>query len=71
MSADLNMSVNNLQTIGAPCDEIANYGKRPLIEESEANLALAEALQKRHFISQFKKEEKGIRIITKKNNPSE
>ncbi|GAA4463852.1 P-loop NTPase fold protein [Novipirellula rosea] len=63
--------MSNLETIGTPYEEITDYGKRPLIAESDVNLALAEALQKRGFISQFKQEKKGIRIITKSKNPSE
>lgn len=63
--------MSNLETIGTPYEEIADYGKRPSIAESEVNLALAEALQKRGFISQFKQEKKGLRIITKSKNPSE
>lgn len=60
-----------LEEVGAPYQEIAEYGKRPLIEESELNLALAKALQERGFISQFKQEKKSIRIITRRKDPSE
>lgn len=63
--------MSNLETLGTPYEEIADYGKRPSIAESKDNLALVEALQKRDFISQFKTEKKGIRIITKSKDPSE
>ena len=63
--------MSNLKKIGTPYEEIADYGKRPLIAESVGNVALAEALQKRSFISQFKQEKKGVRIITKSKDPSE
>lgn len=63
--------MSNLETIGPPYEEIAAYGKRPWIAESEVNLALAKALQERGFISQFKREKKGFRIMTKRKDPSE
>jgi hypothetical protein len=64
--------MRNLQAIGSPYGEIADYGKRPTISDTTVNVALAEAMQKRDMISQFKKsEERGIRIITKRNEPSE
>lgn len=63
--------MSNLKAIGPPYEEITEYGKRPSIAESEVNLALTEALKKRNFISQFKQEKKGIRIITKSKDPSE
>lgn len=62
--------MSNLEAIGAPYEGIAEYGKRPLIPESEVNLALADTLQNRGFISQFKQEEKGLRIFTKRKDPS-
>lgn len=63
--------MSNLEAIVTPYEKIAEYGKRPSIAESEVNLALAEALQERGFISQFKQEMKGIRIITKSKDRSE
>lgn len=60
-----------LERIGPPYGEIAEYGKRPSITGSEINLSLAEALRERDFISQFKQDKKGIRIITRRNDPSE
>ena len=63
--------MNNLKTIGTPYEEITDYGKRPLIAECKVNLALAQALQKKEFISKFKQEDKGIRIFTKRKDPSE
>ena len=63
--------MSNLTVIGPPYAEIADYGKRPLIEDNEVNRALLEALQTRDFISQFKEEKRAIRIITKRQDPSE
>ncbi|WP_286762449.1 MULTISPECIES: P-loop NTPase fold protein [Rhodopirellula] len=60
-----------LQKIGSPYDEIANYGKRPTFDETEVNVDLAKALRDKGFISQYKQDEKGIRIITKTKDPSE
>ena len=68
---DENRVFGVLTAIGPPYDEIAEYGKRPLLEENAVNFALAEALHKRDFISQFKREKKGFRIITKSKEPSE
>ena len=45
----------NLKAIGAPYEEIADYGKRPTIPGSEVNVALAKALQESDIISQFKR----------------
>lgn len=63
--------MSNLKRIGPPYEEIADYGKRPTIAESKINIALAEALQEKSIISQFKKEERGLRIITNRKDPSE
>uniref|UniRef100_UPI0005C7DC00 hypothetical protein n=1 Tax=Rhodopirellula sallentina TaxID=1263869 RepID=UPI0005C7DC00 len=63
--------MSNLETIGTPYKEIAEYGKKPLIPESDINLALANTLHQTGYISSFKKEKKGIRIYTKGKNPSE
>ncbi|MEW4491037.1 hypothetical protein AB1L42_23365 [Thalassoglobus sp. JC818] len=63
--------MSNLEAIGAPYEEIAKYGKRPLIAESEINLALVKCLKEADFISKFKRDEKGIRIITKRKDHSE
>jgi len=63
--------MSTLETIGTPYEKIVEYSKNPMIGESEVNLALAEALQNRGFISKYKQEEKGIRIFTKKKAPSE
>lgn len=68
---DENRVFGVLTAIGPPYDEIAEYGKRPLLEENAVNLALVEALHKRDFISQFKREKKGFRIITKSKEPLE
>ena len=46
--------MSTLEAFGTPYAEIANYGKRPLIPDGDVNLALADALQKRSFISKFK-----------------
>jgi len=63
--------MRNLVAIGSPYEEIADYGKRPTITRSQQNIALAEALAEKGIISQFKQENHGIRIITKRNEPSE
>jgi hypothetical protein len=63
--------MSNLETIGSPYKEIAEYGKKPLIPESDINLALAKTLDETGYISSFKQEKKGIRIYTKGKKPSD
>jgi hypothetical protein len=63
--------MRSLVAIGTPYEEIADYGKRPTIARNQQNIGLAEALAERGFISQFREEKNGIRIITKRKDPSE
>ncbi|SMP45818.1 KAP family P-loop domain-containing protein [Neorhodopirellula lusitana] len=63
--------MSNLETIGTPYKEIAEYGKKPLIPKSDINLALAKTLHQTGYISSFKQEKNGIRIYTKGKNPFE
>lgn len=63
--------MRSLVAIGSPYGEIADYGKRPTITSNPQNIALAEALVEKGFISQFKQEKHVIRIITKRNEPPE
>lgn len=66
-----NRVMRNLKAIGPPYGKIADYGKKPKITESKVNNDLVVALKERDIISQFKKEDHGIRIITKRKDPSE
>ena len=60
-----------LKAVGSPYEKIADYGKMPKIPENDINLALAVALQETKMISQFKNEDRSLRIITKRNDPSD
>jgi hypothetical protein len=54
-----------LQNIGEPYSNIASYGKRPKINKTPINLALAEKLKAKGYISKSRDEGSSIRIYTK------
>ncbi len=53
-----------LISLPSPYAEIAMSGKRPLLEYNDENLNLVSNLKAKNYISNFKNEEKGIRIST-------
>ena len=62
-----NSLVNKLlKTLPAPYRDLTNLGKKPLIPYDNNNERLINILQQIGFISSFNKEEKGIRVYTKK-----
>jgi hypothetical protein len=53
-----------LNSLGKPYSDIALYGKMPLISDIAMNRKLVELLFSLKYISRFKNEKKGIRILT-------
>lgn len=56
-----------LNYLSEPYSKISKNGKRPLLDNNEVNIRLAQILDKRNYISKFDIEKKGIRISTRWN----